>query len=139
MKNKSDAFEKFQDFFYKKLKINSVEKKKKRIRSDRGCEYESSAFNSFVQSLGINHETTTPYSPTSNGVAKRKNRTLIELTNAMLIESSAPLHFLGEAILTTCHVLNRVPHKKSHTTPFEMWKGHKPNLGYLRVWVVLLL
>ena len=57
-----------------------------------------------------------------NGVVERKNKTLIELTNAMLIESSAPLYFWGEAILTTCHVLNRVPHKKSHTTPFEMWK-----------------
>ena len=53
--------------------------------SDRGCEYESSAFNSFVQSLGIIHEITAPYSPASNGVAKGKNRTLIELTNAMLI------------------------------------------------------
>ena len=52
----------------------------------------------------------------------------------MLIESSVPLHFWGEAILITCHVLNRVPHKKSHTTPFEMWKGYKPNLKYLRVW-----
>ena len=49
---------------------------------------------------------------------KEKNRTLIELTNAMLIESGAPLHFWGEAILTACHVLNRVPHKKSHITPF---------------------
>ena len=55
----------------------------------------------------------------------------------MLIESSAPLHFWGEPILIVCHVLNRVPHKKSHTTPFEIWKGHKPNLGYLRVWVCL--
>ena len=27
-----------------------------------------------------------------------------------------------------------MPHKKSHTTPFEMWKEHKSNLGYLRVW-----
>ena len=51
---------------------------------------------------------------------EKKNRTLIELTNAMLIEFGAPLHFWGEAVLTTCHVLNRVPHKKSHTTPFEM-------------------
>ena len=58
-------------------------------------------------------------------MAERKNRTLIELTNAMLIESGAPLHFWGEAILIACHVLNRVPHKKSHTTPFEMWKGAK--------------
>ena len=114
------------------MKINSV-KKVKRIRSDRGREYKSSTFNSFVQSLGIIHETTASYSPASNGVTERKNRTLIELTNAMLIESGAPLHFWDEAILTACHVLNRVSHKKSHTTPFEMWKGHKPNLGYLRV------
>ena len=64
------------------------------------------------------HETTVPYSPTSNGVTEKKNRTLIELTNAMFIESDAPLHFWGETILTACHVLNRVPHKKSRTPPF---------------------
>ena len=87
--------------------------------------------------MGIIHETTTPYSLASNGVIERKNKTLIELTNAMLIEYGASLHFWGEAILTACYVLNRVPHKKSHTTPFEMWKGHKPNLGYLRVWSCL--
>ena len=131
LKNKSDAFEKFQDFL--KEVENQFGRKIKRIRSDRGCEYESIAFNSFVQSLGIIHETTAPYSPASNGVAERKNKTLIELTNAMLIESSALLHFWGEAILTACHVLNRVPHKNSRTIHFEMWKGHKPNMGYLRV------
>ena len=64
------------------------------------------------------HETTIPYSPASNGVAERKNRTLIELTKAMFIESDAPLYFWGETILTACHVLNRVPHKKSPTPPF---------------------
>ena len=62
--------------------------------------------------MGIIDETTAPYSLASNGVAERKNRTLIELTNAMIIESGAPLHFWDEAILTACHVLNRVPHKK---------------------------
>ena len=45
---------------------------------------------------------------------------IFELTNAMLIESGAPLHFWGETILSACQVLIRVPHKKSHTTPFEM-------------------
>ena len=101
MKNKSDAFEKFQDFL--KEVENQLDRKIKRIRSDRGCEYESSVFNSFVQSLGIIHETTAPYSPASSGVAERKNRTLIELTNAMLIEYHAHLHFWGEAILTACY------------------------------------
>ena len=125
MKNKSDAFEKFQDFLKEvenQFDRRGKKKKKKgrRRRSDRGREYESSAFNSFVQSLGIIHETTAPYSLAFNGVVERKNRTLIELTNAMLIKSGAPLHFWGEAILIVCHVLNRMPHKKSHTAPFEM-------------------
>ena len=83
--------------------------------------------------MRIIHETTPPYSPSSNGVAERKNRTLVELTNVMLIESHAPLNFWGEAILTACYVLNRVPHKKYKLTPFELWKGYKPSLGYLRV------
>ena len=84
--------------------------------------------------MRIINETTPPYSPSSNGVAERKNRTLVELTNVMLIESHAPLNFLGEAILLACYVLNRVPHKKSKLTPFELWKVYKPSLGYLRVW-----
>ena len=81
MKKKSDAFEKFQDFL-KEIE-NQFNRKIKRIRSDRGCEYESSAFNSFVQSLRIN----------SFVCSERKNKTLIELTNVMLIEYGAPLHF----------------------------------------------
>ena len=89
LKNKIDAFEKFQEFL--KEVENQFGKKIKRFRSDRGREYESIGFNSYIQSLGIIHETTPPYSPTSNGVAERKNRTLIELTNAMLIESGASL------------------------------------------------
>ena len=132
LKNKSDAFEKFQEFL--KEVENQFGRKIKRFRSDRGREYESIGFNSYVQSLGIIHETTPPYSPASNGVAERKNRTLIELTNAMLIESGASLTLWGEAILTACHVLNRVPHKKIKITPYELWKGYKPNLGYFRVW-----
>ena len=91
LKNISNAFEKFQDFF--KEVENQFGRKIKWIRRDRGREYDSSAFNLFVQSLGIIQEITAPHSPASNGVAKRKNRTLIELTNAMLIEFSAPLHF----------------------------------------------
>ena len=46
LKNKSDAFEKIQDFL--KEVENQFGRKIKRIRSDKGREYESSAFNSFV-------------------------------------------------------------------------------------------
>ena len=85
--------------------------------------------------MGIIHETTPPYSPSSNGVAERKNRTLIDLTNAMLIDSTAPSNLWGVAILIAfhIHVINRVPHKKTKIVPYELWRWHKPNLGCLRV------
>lgn len=27
-----------------------------------------------------------------------------------------------------------MPHKKTHNIPYELWKGHKPNYKYLKVW-----
>jgi len=132
LKNKSEAFEKLKIF------LNEVEnqfgKKIKRFRSDRGGEYDSNVLNEFIKKCGIIHEVTPPYSPASNGVAERKNRTLINLTNSMLMHSGIPLNFWGEAVLTACFVLNRIPHKKLTKTPFELWKDHKPNLNFLRVW-----
>jgi hypothetical protein len=41
---------------------------------------------------------------------------------------------VGEAILTTSHVLNRIPNKNKETTPYEVWVGRKSSLSYLRTW-----
>ena len=68
------------------------------------------------------------------GVAKHKNKTLIIVTNAMLVSSRAPKYFWGEAVLTANFVLNRVPHKKTLLTPFELWQKYKPNLNFFKVW-----
>ena len=132
MKNKSDAFEKLT-IFIKEVE-NRFDRKIKRFRSDRGREYESLGLIEHIQSLGIVHETTPPYSPQSNGVAERKNRTLINLTNAMLASSSAPKNLWGEAVLTGNYVMNRVPRKQNLVTPYELWRKRKPNLNYIRVW-----
>jgi hypothetical protein len=83
---------------------------------------------------GIIHEQTPPYSPQSNRVAERKNRTLMDLVNAMLGTSSMAKAWWGEAILIACPILNRVPTKNSDITPYEGWKGRKPSLHYLRTW-----
>ena len=88
----------------------------------------------FRSENGIIHEVTTPSTPEQNGIAERKNRTLKDMMNAMLISSSLPFNMWGEAILSACHVLNRVPHKKIRKTPYEPWEGCAPNLGYLKVW-----
>ena len=59
------------------------------MRSDRGGEYDA-PFEEFCSEHGIIHQTTAPYSPQSNGVTERKNRTLKEMMNAMLISSGLP-------------------------------------------------
>jgi len=41
---------------------------------------------------------------------------------------------VDEAILTACHVLNRVPTKNKKITPFEEWEKKRPILSYLRTW-----
>ena len=88
MKNKSDTFEKLS-IFIKEIE-NNFGKNIKRFRTNREKEYDTLGLNNYIQSLGIVHEITPPYSPSSNGVAKCKNKTLINLTNAMLVSCGAP-------------------------------------------------
>ena len=77
---------------------------------------------------------TPPYSPESNGVAERKNRTLKEMMNSLLVSASTPNNLWGEAILSACHLQNRISYKKTGKTTYELWKGHESNLKYLKVW-----
>ncbi|CAN1246025.1 Retrovirus-related Pol polyprotein from transposon TNT 1-94 [Linum grandiflorum] len=132
LRSKDEAEEKF--LTYKAEVENQLNKKIKRLRSDRGGEYSSSFLKQVCEQAGIIHETTAPYSPQQNGIAERKNRTLKNMINAMLISSGAPQNLWGEAAHSATHILNRVPHKKLEKTPYELWKGYPPNLNYLRVW-----
>jgi hypothetical protein len=56
----------------------------------------------------------------------------------MLVSCGAPKNLWGEAVLTANYVLNRIPHKKTLLTPFELWKKYKPNLDYFKVWGCLV-
>ena len=117
---------------YKAEVENQLDRKIKRIRSDRGGEY--IPLNNYCEKEGIIHEVTPPYSPKSNGVAERKNRTLKKMMNSLLVSASAPNNLWDEAILSACHLQNRIPYKKTSKTLYELWKGHEPNLKYLKVW-----
>ena len=127
LRNKDGARDAF--IKYKNEVKNQLSKKIKRLRIDKGGEYESNPFNSFCEDHEIIQKTTPPYSPESNGVVERKNRTLKEIMNAMLVSSGTPLNLWGEAILSTCHIQNRIPYKKTGKNPYELWKGYVPNIA----------
>ncbi|GKB98748.1 pol polyprotein [Tanacetum coccineum] len=84
LKSKDKAIDKF--VLYKTEVENQLGRKIKVVRSDRGGEYVS-LFAKLCAKHGIRHEFTAPYSPQQNNIAKRKNRTLKEMVNAMLINS----------------------------------------------------
>ena len=132
LRTKDEALDYFK--IYKAEVENQLERKIKRLRSDRGGEYFPKIFDEFCEEHGIIHERTPPYSPQSNGVAERKNRTLTDLVNSMLATAGLSKAWWGEALLTSCHVLNRVPNKNKDKTPYEEWAGRKPSLSYLRTW-----
>ncbi|GJU14708.1 putative ribonuclease H-like domain-containing protein [Tanacetum coccineum] len=71
--------------------------------------------------------------PQQNGVAERKNKTLIEAARTMLADSLLPTTFWAEAVSTACYVLNRVRvTKPQNKTPYELLFGQKPIISYIR-------
>ena len=129
LRRKDEAIEAFIQ--YKNEVENQLNKRIKVLRGDRGGEYESSF--GCLQHV-IVHQTTTPYSPQQNGVAKRKNRTLKEMMNSILIHSGLPQNLWGEAILSAIYILNKLPKKKTNKTSYELWKGRIPSYKFLKVW-----
>nr|GEW49652.1 hypothetical protein [Tanacetum cinerariifolium] len=76
-----------------------------------------------IPAIDENHDkcTTSPYTPQQNVMVERKNRALKEMVNSMLSYSGLSEGFWGEAMLTACYLLNRVPNKGNKTTPYELW------------------
>jgi hypothetical protein len=105
------------------------------IRTDNGTEYKG-VFDVHLKQHGIQHQVTTPYSPESNGVSERYNRTIMEMVRPMLHRVGYPLELWGEAALTACYIANRLPTSalESGMTPFEAWHGYKPDVSHLRRW-----
>jgi transposase InsO family protein len=48
---------------------------------------------------------TAPYTPQHNGLAERKNRTLVDMVNAMLLNAKLPNNLWGEALLHVTFII----------------------------------
>lgn len=70
---------------------------------------------------------TTPNTPQQNGIAERKNRTVMNMVRSMLSTRKVPRIFWPEAVKWTFYILNRCPtHAVKDITPQEAWSGVKP-------------
>ncbi|KAJ9548672.1 hypothetical protein OSB04_021215 [Centaurea solstitialis] len=99
---------------------NQLGKKIKMLRSDRGGEYLSHEFYDYLRDCGIVSQLSSPRTPQLNGVAERRNRTLLDMVRSMMSRATLPMSFWDYALETTTHILNLVPTKKVAKTPSEM-------------------
>ncbi|GJW16003.1 ribonuclease H-like domain-containing protein [Tanacetum coccineum] len=82
---------------------------------------------------GIKRGFSVARTPQQNGVAERKNRTLIEAARTMLADSLLPIPFWAEAVNTACYVLNMVlVTKPQNKTPYELLIGKSPSISFMR-------
>jgi hypothetical protein len=129
LKYKSDTFLVFQRYckaFFAMHGSNSI----KILRSDNGAEYMSKSFQLMCRDNGINQQITAPFLSFQNGVAERKNRTIIEGTRALLLDAQADQSLWIYAALFENKMLNCVFVSKRQAIPYEVFHGH-PSIKYL--------
>lgn len=129
---KSQVLEKFQHF------VRTVENVTGQtvctLRTDNGGEYTSKAFSNFCSLKGITHKLTPPYTPQRNGVAERRNRSLLDITRCLLLDKALPGHLWGEAVKAAGDILNlRSTKRHPDKTPNELFFGKKPSIAHLRI------
>ncbi|GJR32020.1 putative ribonuclease H-like domain-containing protein [Tanacetum coccineum] len=112
---------------------NLKDLKVKIIRCDNGGEFRNKEMDEFCTRKGIKREFSNARTPQQNGVAERRNRTLIEAARTMLADAKLPVTFWAEAVNTACYVQNRVlVNKSQNKTPYELFNGRSPAIGFLR-------
>nr|GEV48396.1 hypothetical protein [Tanacetum cinerariifolium] len=111
---------------------NLKELKVKIIRCDNRGEFRNKEMNDFCSKKGIKREFSNARTPQQNGVAERRNRTLIEAARTMLADAKLPVTFWAEAVNTACYVQNRVlVNKSQNKTSYELFNGRTPAIGFL--------
>ncbi|KAI3672608.1 hypothetical protein L6452_38703 [Arctium lappa] len=112
---------------------NQINLRVKVIRSDNGTEFKNNDLNNFCEEKGIERQYSAPRTPQQNGVAERRNGTLIEAARSLLADSKLPITFWTEAVNTAYYVQNRVLEVKSQDkTPYELFKKKKPFIGFFK-------
>jgi transposase InsO family protein len=90
------------------------------LRSYNGGEFTSEEFKEYCKEVGIKRELSTPHNPQQNGVAKRKNQTIMEAVKAMIHDQDLPMHLWAEASNIAVYVQNISPHKVLENKTLEI-------------------
>jgi transposase InsO family protein len=125
LEKKSEVEQRFKDFV--QMIENQFQTKIGILRSDNGTEYFNKYLSTFLVTKGIIHQSTCRDTPQQNGVAERKNRHLLEVTRAIMFSMNVPKYLWGNALLTACYLINRMPSRVlKYETPVEVLQNYFP-------------
>ena len=89
LKEKLEAFEKFKQYLARVEK--ETRKRLKCLRSDKGNEFISNEFNNFSIERGIKRQVLAPGTLEQNGIAKRRNRSIMDCARTLMIEKNVSI------------------------------------------------
>ena len=81
----------------------------KNFRSDNAMEYKSNSFLTLLRESGTFPHRSYPSTSQQNGRAELKHRHILDTVRTLLISSSCPERFWGEATPTSIYTINRLP------------------------------
>ena len=106
----------------------------KKLRTDRGGEFLSKDFISYCEKNGIRRQLTQARTPQQNGVAERRNRTLIEKSRSMAAECNLPAFLWTEVVNTANYLINRGPTRANQgKSPEQLYTRRIPNVSHLKI------
>jgi hypothetical protein len=86
-----------------------------------------------LEAKGVQHNVLPPYTPQHNGMAERANRTIIEMTRCMMLQSNMAPEWWGEAAVFAAATTNALPSlAKSKASPIELMLKIKPRMDFFR-------
>ena len=129
IKQKSEAKEELIKFINKCQ--NQFDTPIKVIRSDRGGEFIDGELQRFLNQNGIISQFTVAGNPQQNGVAERKNRTLVEAIRTLLFAKNLPKYLWAEALHHANNTFNNIPKRSNLQSPKEIFFGKAFKVQFL--------
>ena len=105
------------------------------ICCDNGTEQKNKNFRNLAESLGIEIQFTSTYSPQSNGVAERGIQTIMKMVRCLRLSAHLPEQAIAELIFTASYLdsLSPTVSNPNMASPYEMMFDTVPDIAHLRV------
>ncbi|KAM1541869.1 hypothetical protein ACFX15_011235 [Malus domestica] len=130
--NKSEAVSAFIKFHA--FVSNQFNTAIKCLQTDGGGEYMSKVFGDFLESKGIVHRISCPYTPQQNGISERKHRHLVETALTLMSEANLSPSFWYHACSYASFLINRMPSKVLQMkSPYQLLFDKVPDIHNLKV------